>query len=143
MDRLWGQAGRFEVVERPAADGDHVTIDVVGRVDGEVVRGLTVTGYEYEVGTGGDIPELNDQLRGSVAGDVLTFDAPHPDGTGSIAFEVTVHDVREHTLPDYSSEWAGRISKFETVAELRADVRRRMDGVRRIQAREALREAAD
>ena len=67
-------------VDRVATDGDQVTIDIEGTVDGEAVEGLTTSNYLYEVGVGAVVPEIDENLRGASTGDTLEFDAEHPDG---------------------------------------------------------------
>ena len=81
VDRVREQSGELEVVSRPARDGDYVSIDLHGtRSAGD---DLDVEDYLYEVGSGSDIPGLDDQLRGSSVGDILQFsaDLPGPDDT--------------------------------------------------------------
>jgi trigger factor len=74
IDRLRGQYSELNEVERPAASGDSVTIDIVGSQNVEVVDGLTAEGYSYEVGSASIVPELDDQLRGLKAGETVVTD---------------------------------------------------------------------
>src|SRR5205085_3466055 len=87
----------------------------------------------YEVGKGSVAPELDRELRGKRAGDILKFNATLPD-EGEVTFTVLVKEVRETVLPEVTDEWASEASEFETVAELRGDIRRRMEVVRQVQA---------
>ena len=142
IDRLRRQSGELQTVDRAARETDHVTIDVAGTVSGEAVEGLTVDDYLYEVGSGAVVPELDDQLRGAKVGDILAFDSAHPDPeqTEPISFRVLVKDVKEQVLPDADDEWASEMSEFDTLDELRADLRERVANVKRVQSQLALRE---
>ena len=140
IDRMRQQYAEFVAVERPAEDGDHVTIDIAGTHEGEEVPGLTTTDYDYEVGSGAVVAEIDENLRGASAGDELEFEADHPDPDeeAPLAFRVTVKEVKEAVLPELDDEWAAESSEFETVAELRADLVKRMSSMRIAQARMAL-----
>jgi trigger factor len=142
VERLRRQFGELQQVDRPAVDGDHLTIDVAGSVDGEPVEGLSVDDYLYEVGSGAILPEVDEHLRGAKVGDILVFDAEHPDPdqTSAISFRVLVKDVKEQVLPEVTDDWAEEASEFSTVAELRDDLRERMANVKRVQSHLALRE---
>ena len=141
IDRMRQQFAELQVAERPAADGDHVTIDIAGSYDDEPLPGLTAEDYLYEVGRGLVVAEIDEHLRGASAGDELTFSAAHPDPDeeGELSFTVVVKEVKEKVLPEVDDEFATMASEFETAAELRADVERRLGAVKRSQARFALR----
>jgi trigger factor len=144
VERMRAQFGELRVVERPAQDGDHVTIDVKGEVDGEDVEGLTAEDYLYEVGSGAVVPEIDEQLRGAKVGDILQFEADHPDPDeeSRLSFRILVKEVKERLLPDVDDEWADEASEFETVEALRADIRERLAGMKRMQTQMSLRERA-
>lgn len=141
IDRLRNQYGELRAVERPAQDRDHVTIDVKGTQEGEPVEGLTADDLLYEVGSETVIDELDAQLRGAKVGDILTFDAEVPDA-GTVSFRVFVKDVKEKILPEPTDDWASDVSEFDTLEELRADIRKRIGEVKRVQGRLALRDGA-
>lgn len=140
IDRMRQQYAEFQTVERPAEDGDHVTIDIEGTHGGEPVPGLTTSDYDYEVGTGAVVAEIDENLRGASAGDELEFDAEHPDPDEEdpLQFTVTVKEVKEAVLPELDDAWAAEASEFETVDELRADLVTRMGSMKIAQARMAL-----
>ncbi len=144
LERLRAQSGELATVDRPARDGDHVSIDVAGSVEGEPVEGLTADDYLYELGSEAVVPELDAHLRGAKVGDILVFEADHPDPDeeATIAFRVLVKDVKEQVLPDLDDEWANEASEFETLEELRADLRERLGSIRRVQAQMSLRDGA-
>lgn len=139
IDRLRGQYAELVAVERPAASGDIVTIDIAGSQDGEPAEGLTADDYSYEVGSGSVVPELDDQLRGLKAGETVEFEAAHPDPEqGRIDFSVTLKEVKEKVLPDLDDEWVADATEFETVDELRDDVIERLTRMKRDQASQAV-----
>jgi len=140
IDRMRQQFAEFVTVERAAEDGDHVTIDIAGTHEGEEVPGLTTSDYDYEVGTGAVVAEIDENLRGAAAGDVIEFDAAHPDPDeeAPLSFVVNVKEIKEAVLPELDDAWAKEASEFETVDELRADLFQRMSSMRIAQARMAL-----
>lgn len=142
IERLRQRFADLETVDRPAVDGDSVTIDVKGTHGGEPVDGLTADDYLYEIGSGFPVAELDENLRGAKPGDILEFDAKHPDPeeeTG-LHFRILVKEVKAKVLPELNDEFAAEASEFETLAELRDDLARRMSNVKKIQAQMALRE---
>ena len=141
VDRLRGNFGELTPVNRPAIDGDFLTIDLHGSRRGEPVAGLTTDDFVYEVGSGTVLTELDEQLRGAKVGDILAFDADIP-GEDPVNLRVLVKDVKEKKLPEVTDEWASEASEFDTVAELRADIEKRMSLVKRVQSTLALRNAA-
>jgi trigger factor len=142
LDRMRQVEATLEEVDRPAIEGDTVTVDIVGRLDGEPQPGLTADDYAYTVGSAAVTPEVDEQLTGAEAGDILEFDATHPDPDEerTLTFRILVKQVQETRLPDLDDEWAERSSEFSTLEELRADLAERMLQVRRAQAQSALRE---
>ena len=131
LEALRGQHSTLEAVDRPAGDGDQVTIDIDGTFEGEPVDGLTTTDYLYEVGAGAVVPEIDENLRGASAGDVLEFDADHPEEDGSLSFRITVSEVQARVLPELDDEFAEASSEFDTLEELSADIRERISVMRR------------
>ncbi|MCU1460125.1 MAG: Trigger factor [Acidimicrobiales bacterium] len=143
IDRLREQFGTLDPVERTAREGDYVSIDIKGSQDGEPLEGLTADDYLYEVGRGAITPALDEQLRGAKAGDILAFDAEvggFDEGPQDVHFTVLVKEVREKSLPEPDDEWAAEASEFETVAELRDDIRTRLGMVKKVQATMAMQE---
>jgi len=140
IDQLRKQFGELTPITRPAIDGDQATIDIYGSYNGEEVEGLTVDDYAYEVGQGAVVPEIDEQLRGSKAGDILEFNASHPDPDedGLLRFRILVKEVQETVLPDFDDEFAKEASEFDTVDELRADISDNIARAKRASARAAL-----
>jgi len=141
IDRLRAQSGELVEVSRPAQDGDQVTIDIHGtRADaiGGDDSDLDAEDYLYEVGSGALVAELDDQLRGAKAGDILAFDATLEPIDQTVSFRVLVKDVKELVLPEVTDEWAAEASEFETAEELTADVADRLRQRRIVQAQASL-----
>ena len=134
VQMLRNQQSTLETVERPAADGDQVTIDIEGTLGGEAVEGLTTTDYLYEVGAGAVVPEIDENLRGASAGDTVVFDAEHPDGEGLLNFRIEIREVQAKVLPDVDDAFAAAASEFDTADELLADLRDRIDTMKWDQA---------
>lgn len=130
-EQLQAMRERFaevDEVDRPAADGDLVTIDIAVTVDGEQVESAQVEDALYEIGSGGVTPKLDEDILGKQAGDEFTYedDLPEnfPEHAGRHAtFAVTVKDVREKTLPDLDDDFATTVSEFDTLEELKDDLR--------------------
>jgi trigger factor len=140
IDRLRGNFGELVQVNRPARDGDYLTIDLSGTRAGQPSSDLEKTDYLYELGSGSDLPELDTQLQGAKVGDIFAFEAEIP-GSGPANIRVLVKEVKEKSLPELTDEWASEASEFETVEELRADIAKRMSVMKRIQATLTLRNA--
>ena len=135
------QSAELIDVERPAASGDQVSIDIQGTVEGESLPGLTADDYLYSVGSGGIVEEVDSQLEGVSAGDELSFNADHPvQEDVTIDFEIKVHAVKEEVLPELTDEWVEENTDHETVEELQSETIQRMRMMRIFQANAAMRE---
>ncbi|MBJ7293144.1 MAG: trigger factor, partial [Ilumatobacteraceae bacterium] len=104
-------------VDRAAATGDYVIVDLAGLRDGAPVVGLNTEDWTYEIGRGWVAPGFDDQLIGAVAGAELTFTAT-PNGTEIPAdFVVKVQKVQTLDLPELTDEWIqNTIPEFDSVA---------------------------
>lgn len=127
LDQLREQFAEVEVVDRPAAAGDLITLDLRLSVDGVEVESARVEGALYEVGSGGVTPELDRRALGASAGDVLEYEDQLPEdypehGGATATFTVTVTDVREKRLPELDDDFADTAGGFDSLDELRADL---------------------
>jgi trigger factor len=116
-------------VDRPAQDGDYASIDLQATVDGEVLEDGTTTGMSYEVGSGSLMEGLDDAVRGLSTDESATFttpmrSGPHAGEDAEVA--VTVRSVKAKELPELDDEFASTASEFDTLEELRDDVRTRL-----------------
>lgn len=139
ITRFLNQYSELAEVERPAATGDVITIDIEGQQDGEAVDGLCADDYSYEVGSASIVPELDDQVRGLKAGDSVSFDAPHPqEDEPEIHFEISIKAVQEKVLPELTDEWVAEATDFESVADFRDDIVGRLTESHRARASTAV-----
>ena len=122
IDRFRQQFAELSPVSRAAADGDHLTIDIAGTMAGETIDGLTTSDYDYLLGTGAVVPEIDENLRGAVPGDILEFTAAHPDPDedSSLSFRVLVKEVQETVLPALDDEFVSSNTEYDTVEEFRS-----------------------
>ena len=123
--------GTLVDVDRAAAVGDNVVVDLEGLRSGEPVPGLNVDEWTYEIGRGWVAPGFDDQLTGAKKGDVLKFSAV-PNGTEDEAdFVVTVNRVQTLEVPEVNDEWvAANIADADTVEEWRQSLRDRYSEMR-------------
>src|SRR5215207_840714 len=132
LERLAEQQRKAEPVERPAEIGDIIVADMVGRIGDDEIPGSRGEGREIELGAEGLLPGFTDQLLGASAGDTrlvtVAFpeDAPNPDMAGKEGmFEVTVKEVRQRLPAKIDDSLAEEVG-LENLAELRQEIRQRM-----------------
>lgn len=145
VDRLREQFADLEDSSGPLTDGDYAQIDLKGSVGEELVEGLSASDFLYEVGSAGLVPRLDEELRGAKPGDILEFEEVLPENFGdrsgqTVAFRVLVKEAKRKLLPELTDAWVQDASEFETVDELRDDIRRRTDTVRKFQLQLAARD---
>ncbi len=131
-------------VERPAADGDFVTVDLQASRDGEPVEGGELTGYSYQVGKGDMLPGIDEVLVGMSAGEEQNFTSQLLGGDlegQDVEVAVTVSAVKEQELPELDEEFAQTASEFDTMDELTEDVRTRLERGKRLEQASAARDA--
>ncbi|MCX8007011.1 MAG: trigger factor [Coriobacteriia bacterium] len=127
----------LEPVDRGVQTGDFVDLSFVGTVDGEPYEGNTVDRYLYETGRGLMPEEFERALVGAKAGDtvVAEFEIPDtssvPEFVGKQArFEISVHEVKAKVLPALDDEFAASVGGFDSLDELREDIRKKLDGAK-------------
>jgi trigger factor len=146
--QLSGLRERFatlKTVERPAQVGDYVQIDLAATVDGEEVPGGSASNISHEVGSKQLLPGLDEVLAGMSAGDETTFVSQLVGGdyAGRDAqVKVNVRTVKEKQLPPLDDEFAQLASEFDSLDELRADLRQRLTRVKRVEQLYAARDKA-
>ncbi|MFC5179293.1 trigger factor [Nocardioides taihuensis] len=144
LQNLRERFGSLTDVERAAADGDFVVLDLVATQDGEAVEGAEVSGMSYQVGRGGMLDGLDEALVGMAAGEDKTFTSELVGGDlvgQAVEVRVTVTQVQEQELPELDDEFAQMASEFDTVEELTADVRERLGRGKRLEQAAAARDA--
>ena len=133
VERLRESVARLEPVERAAREGDALLIDFEGLLDGKAFEGGTATDYLLELGGNQLIEGFEEQLTGASAGETRKVEVKFPDDyraehlAGQEAvFTVEVKEVREKVLPELDDDFASEASEFDTLEELRTDIRERV-----------------
>nr|WP_269328661.1 trigger factor [Kineosporia babensis] len=143
LQTLRERFGSLVTVERPAADGDFLSIDIAATIGGDEID--SVKGVSYRVGSGEMLQGMDDVLPGLSAGETTTFDSPLAGGdrAGEEAHvTVTVQSVKERELPEADDEFAQMASEFDSIEELRTSLSEQAEQEAKyqqgIQARERL-----
>jgi trigger factor len=147
MDRLRDRFAELDVVAHPARRGDYVVADVRGMVHDQEVPEVTGQDILYEVGSQALVPELDQEVEGKRKGDILKFNATLPEGAGErggqeVTFQVLVKEVKAKRLPALDDEFARTSSEFDTLEELREDVRAKYGQLKEAAADAAIRDRA-
>jgi trigger factor len=136
VERLRRQFAELEPVERAAQDGDFVTINVTATKAGAEVERLTRDDYLYAIGSGEFGERMDAELAGTKPGDIVSIDDDLPSErfgdelAGRTSFRVLVKDVKALKLPDADDAFAKTASEFDTMDELRADLRTKIHEVK-------------
>ncbi len=142
IEALRVRFGTLTTIEKDAASGDFVTIDLIAKVDGKEVEGGSANNISYEVGSNRMIDGLDAALEGMKVGENKTFTTQlvgmKEGETGEVS--VTLQAVKKRELPELNDEFAKLASEFETLEELRADAKERLS---RLKAMEQGAEARD
>lgn len=144
LESLRARFGTLTGVDRPAAEGDFVSIDLDATIDGEAVEGASTEGLSHQVGSGQLIEGLDDAIVGLSAGESKAFTttlAAGPQAGKEAEVTVTVQSVKERELPEADDEFAQLASEFDTIAELRESLVEQVARTKRIQQAEKVREA--
>jgi len=147
LDNLRERFAQLEVASgKTLADGDYALIDFEGTVNGQPFEGGSAKDFMLEVGSENIWPEFNQELRGKRKGDILDIKVkmpeqfPDPEMAGKIAsFKVLVKEVKVKKLPEADDDFAKEASKFDTIQELKEDIRRRLQEMKSERARESVR----
>lgn len=136
LDELRARFGTLTGVERPAQTGDFVSIDLSATVDGKAVEEASTTGLSYEIGSGQLVDGIDEAIVGANAGETKVFTTKLV--AGEFAYQdaevtVTVQSVKERELPEADDEFAQLASEFDTIDELREDLRTRLGRVKTMQ----------
>lgn len=134
--------------EGTVAKGDIAVIDFKGFVDETAFEGGEGKSYELEIGSGSFIDNFEDQLIGLNKGDSKDVKVTFPQEYGredlngkEAVFKVTVNDIKVKELPALDDEFAKEVSEFDTLDEVKADIRKRMEGVNEVRAKREYEEA--
>ncbi len=135
LAKVQDQNSRLITIEdRPVADGDHVTIDFKGFVDGAPFEGGEAQDYPLTIGSHSFIDTFEEQLIGKQAGEACEVNVTFPEEyhadnlAGKPAlFQVTVKEIKKKELPELNDEFASEVSEFETMDEYKADLRAKLE----------------
>jgi len=153
IQRLREQKKQWQEVDRPAQEGDRVTITFEGLLDGEPIGNGKSEHFEIELGSGNMIPGFEDQLIGAKTGDHLEFELTFPEdyhdeklAGKNVLFKVDVEKVEEGTLPEVDAEFVkeygiedGDIEKFRE--EVKANMERQVQAALKEQTKNNVLEA--
>lgn len=144
LQSLRARFGTLTGVERPAATGDFVSIDLSANIDGEDVPEASTKGLSHEVGSGQLVEGLDDAIVGLSAGESKSFTttmAAGPHAGKEAEVTVTLGSVKERELPEPDDDFAQLASEFDTIDELRANLADQVRKVKRLQQAEEIRTA--
>jgi trigger factor len=149
IEGLRERLARLESVERPAQKGDFVVVDYLGTIDDEAFEGGEARDQLIELGSGRLVPGFEEQLEGAGAGEERTVEITFPADYGAeplagqtARFAVTVKEVKAKELPDLDDDFASDAAGFDTLDELREDIRARLREADERQVEAEFREAA-
>jgi trigger factor len=148
IEALRERSAKLETTDRAAASGDFVVMDFLGTLDGEPFPGGEGRDQMVELGSGRLVPGFEEQLEGASAGDERTVKIAFPDDYGAedlagreAEFAVTVKEVKAKDLPELDDDLAAEAG-FDTLDELREDIRERLSEAQTAQIDAEFREAA-
>ena len=125
LEALRQRFGTLVGVDRPAAKGDFANIDLTAEIDGETVD--SQEGVSYELGSNTMLDGLDEALDGLSAGEETTFEGTLEAGEHEgqkATVKVKVNSVKAEELPELNDEFASEASEFDTLDELKADIRK-------------------
>ena len=129
IDRMAERNSSIQTVERPVQEGDTVVLDFEGFDNGVAFEGGKGENYSLKIGSHQFVPGFEEALVGLSAGDEKDIDVTFPENyTPELAgkpvvFKCKIHEVKETIMPEKDDEFAKDVSEFDTMDDLRADVR--------------------
>ena len=133
LARMQTRNARQVSVEREAKKGDVVNLDFEGFVDGVAFEGGKGEKFDLELGSGMFIPGFEEQLEGKNVGDECDVNVTFPEeyNEKSLAgkpavFKCKINEIKENQKPELDDEFAKDVSEFDTIAELKADIEKKM-----------------
>ena len=148
LGRMQDRNARIETVDREAKTGDTVILDFEGFVDGKPFDGGKAESYTLTLGSGAFIPGFEDQLVGLKAGEEKAVEVTFPESytkelAGKAAtFQCKIHEVKETIKPELDDEFAKDVSEFDTLADLKKDIKARLTKTRQEESDRAFEDAA-
>ncbi len=142
LKRIQKRNSRLVTVEDRAAENDDVVvIDFKGILDGEAFDGGSAENYSLTIGSGAFIPGFEEQIIGHKSGEEFTIDVTFPEDYQAdelkgkaVQFEIKLHEIKMHELPDVDDEFVKDVSEFDTVDEYKADLKIKLEESRKKEA---------
>ena len=147
LKQLSDRNTRLVSVEREAKEGDTAVIDYEGFLEGKPFEGGKGENYSLELGSHTFVPGFEEQVAGMKAGDEKEIDITfpedyHKDLAGkAVVFKVKVHEVKEKEVPALDDEFAKDVSEFDTLKDLKADLKKKITAEREEVAKRAFEDA--
>ena len=148
LQNMLNSHARTVTVEAPVEDGNTAVIDFKGLLEGEAFEGGSAEKFDLVIGSGSFIPGFEDQIIGHKAGEEfevnVTFpeDYPAEELAGKpVVFEVKLHEVKVKELPELNDEFAQDTTEFESLEELKADIRTKLEDNAKEEAKSKMRDA--
>jgi len=144
LDRLRDRFAELETIGREVRRGDFALIDIKGYVHEELVEGASAPDLLYEVGSRSGPPRLDEELEGNRPGAILKFNDEMQSGDMAgqeLSFTVLLKEVKAKNLPALDDDFAKTVGEFESLDELKDDLRTRLADVKKQMAAEELRAA--
>lgn len=124
----------IDASDRETKEGDILTIDYKGFIDGEQFEGGTAENQKLEIGSKTFIPGFEEQLIGKKKGDTVEVKVTFPEDYfedslkgKEVTFEVVIHEIKEKELPELDDEFAKDVSEFDTLEEYKNDIREKLE----------------
>ena len=124
---------RLVAVDRKSKNGDTVTIDFDGYVDGKQFKGGKAENYDLVLGSKSFIDNFEDQLVDKAAGDEVDVNVTFPENYGEktlagkpALFKVKVHEVKEKQLPELDDDFVSEVSEFEKLSDFKEDIKKKI-----------------
>ena len=135
LKRVQDTNGRLvDASDREVQDGDHLTIDFEGSVDGVLFPGGSAEGQNLEIGSNTFIPGFEEQLIGKKIGEEVEVKVTFPEDYQEeslmgkeASFKVTIHEIKEKELPELDDEFAKDVSEFDTLEEYKASIKENLE----------------
>ncbi len=143
LKQLADRNTRLVSVERAAKNGDTAVIDFEGFLDGVPFDGGKGEGHSLELGSHSFVPGFEEQIVGMKAGEEKDLDITFPEeytpelAGKAVVFKVKVHEVKEKEVPAMDDEFAKDVSEFDTLKELKADLKKKITEERKAAANQA------
>jgi len=135
LERMRDRYAELDTVGRDARSGDFALIDINGYLNGELIEDASAPDFLYEIGSRSGPSKLDGELEGTRPGAIVKFNDILPEGEGDlggreVSFTVLVKEIKTKRLPDLDDEFAKTVGEFDTLDDLKNDLRTRLASVK-------------